>query len=322
MRLKGDPFALIFERGDEATRLACLALFDLADTPQWNACLVRLLKQQDADGAFPSQLAPESWGIQETVRYALLLLMVGMPVKGINVSSAVQSVLRNQNPDGGWCENPALEIPPHMTWLSNQRSITWLTADVVELLRGVGQGEQPRCQAALTWLRAMQNHQGGWPSVAEEATGQGDDLGDPDATAQITFLMGEIYGREDPAFQRGKRLFERHLDACARDAQRGYWIRARDGERQEIEVYTLTHLLLSSLVDPPRRLQGGYDMSDPRVRKILEALIEIQGQDSGWRPFFAEESSPLYTVLAVKVLILSGAIPREDLLDVVEPYAV
>ena len=93
-------------------------------------------------------------------------------------------------------------------------------------------------------------------------------------------------------------------------------------ERQEIDVYTLTHLLLSSLVDPPRRLQGGYDVSDPRVRKILEALIEIQGQDSGWRPFFAEESSPLYTVLAVKVLILSGAIPREDLLDVVEPYAV
>jgi hypothetical protein len=321
MMLKRDPFALIFEQGDDATRLACLAFFDLADTPQWNVCLVRLLKQQDADGAFPSQLAPETWGMQETIRHTMLLLKAGMPATGINVSSAVQFILRKQNPDGGWCENPALEIPPHMTWLSNQRSITWLTADVVELLRGMEQGEQPPCQAALTWLRAMQNHQGGWPSVAGEATGQEDGLGDPDATARATFLMGEVYDREDPAFQRGKRLFDRHLDACAQDAQRGYWVPARDGEREEIEVYNLTHLLLSSLVDAPRRLQGGYDVSDHRVRNILKVLIEIQGQDGGWRPFFAEESSPLYTVLAVKVLVLSGAIPREDLLDLVEPYA-
>ena len=322
MMLKRDPFALIFERGDDATRLACLAFFDLAHTPCGNARLVRLLRQQRADGAFPSRSDPMTWGMQETVRQTLLLLQAGMPATGVNASSAVQFVLRNQNPDGGWCENPALEIPPHMTWLSNQRSITWLTADVVELLRGVGQGEQPPCQAALTWLRAMQNHQSGWPSVAEEATGQEDDLGDPDATAQITFLMGEIYGREDPAFRRGKRLFERHLDACARDAQRGYWVQARDGERQEIEVYTLIHLLLSSLLDAPRRLQQGYDVGDPRVKRILEVLLEIQGQDGGWRPFFQEASSPLYTVLAVEVLVLSGAIPREDLLKLVEPYAI
>jgi hypothetical protein len=321
MMLKRDPFALIFEQGDDATRLVCLSFFDLANTPHGNACLVRLLKQQRVDGAFPGRFDPGAWGMQETVRYTLLLLTVGMPATGVNVSSAVQFILRNQNPDGGWCENPALEIAPEMTWLSNERSITWLTADAVELLRSVGRGEQPPCQAAVTWLRAMQNHQGGWPSVAEKAAGQEDDLGDPDATAQITFLMGEVYGREDAAFRQGKRLFERHLDACARDAERGYWVRARDGEREKIEVYTLTHLLLSSLLDTPRRLQEGYDVSDPRVRRILEVLVEIQGQDGGWRPFFLEASSPLYTVLAVEVLVLSGAIPREDLLDLVEPYA-
>jgi hypothetical protein len=93
--------------------------------------------------------------MQETVRHTLLLLKVGMPAACVNVNSAVQFVLRNQNPDGGWCENPVLEIPPQMTWLSNERSITWLTADAVEVLRSVGQGEQPPCQAALTGLRAM-----------------------------------------------------------------------------------------------------------------------------------------------------------------------
>jgi len=93
MMLKRDPFALIFERGDDATRLACLALFDLADTPHGNACLVRLLKQQRVDGAFPSQFDPETWGMQETVRHALLLLKVGMPATGVNLSSAANRML-------------------------------------------------------------------------------------------------------------------------------------------------------------------------------------------------------------------------------------
>jgi hypothetical protein len=157
----------------------------------------------------------------------------------------------------------------------------------------------------------MQNRHGGWPSVAKETAGQADGRGDPDATAQITFLMGEIYGQEDHVFQRGKRLFEHYLDECARDAERGYWIRARDGEWEEIEVYTLTHLLLSSLLDAPRRLQGGYDVGDPRVGRILEVLVEIQGQDGGWRPFFLKGSSPLYTALAVKVLVLGGPSPEK-----------
>lgn len=30
------------------------------------------------------------------------------------------------------------------------------------------------------------------------------------------------------------------------------------------------------LLDPPRRIQSGYDVSDPRVKQMMEALIEIQ----------------------------------------------
>ena len=321
MKLRHDPFPLIFTHGDAMTQQACLQFFGLSDSARGSRCQLAVIKQQRAGGAFPSRLDPQHWGMQETVRHTMLLVKAGLPREGVNVDGAVQFLLRRQNPDGGWSENPALEIPPQMTWLSNEHSITWLTADVVKLLRSVGRGEQPPCQAALTGLRAMQNRQGGWPSVARDTAKQEDDLGDPDATAQITFLMGEIYGQEDAVFRQGKRLFEHHLDGCARDAERGYWIRARDGERAEIEVYTLTHLLLSSLVDAPRRLQGGYDVGDPRVRRILEALVEVQGQDGGWRPFFSEESSPLYTVLAVEVLVLGGAIVQEDLVDLVRPYA-
>lgn len=54
---------------------------------------------------------------------------------------------------------------------------------------------------------------------------------------------------------------------------------------------------------------------------MMKALIDIQREDGGWRPFFAEESSPVYTLLAVKVLILSGMLVREALEDVVKRYA-
>jgi hypothetical protein len=67
------------------------------------------------------------------------------------------------------------------------------------------------------------------------------------------------------------------------------------------------------LLDPLRRLQSGYDVNDPRVIRMTEALVGIQREDGGWRPFWAAESPPVYTVLAVKVLLLSGMLVREDL---------
>lgn len=53
----------------------------------------------------------------------------------------------------------------------------------------------------------------------------------------------------------------------------------------------------------------------------MEALIDIQREDGGWRPFWAEESDPVYAVLTVKVLILSGMLAREDLEVAVNGYA-
>lgn len=313
MKLKYDPFALVFARGDAVTRLACLEFLGLRDSLRAKENLLGLIKGQRSDGSFPSRLDPENWGMRETVRSALWLLKLGLPPAGVNVDSAVRFVVGRQNPDGGWCENPALEIPPEKTELSNERSVTWITADVVELLRGVGMADSTVCEAAVAWLRSMQNQRGGWPCYAVDGADQRGDTGDPDSTVQITFLMGEIYGEDDPVYKKGRELFERNLDACSQDAERGYRIRARDGERVELDAYGLTFLLLSSLVDPPRRLQHGYDVSDPRVQRMMQALIDVQRADGGWRPFWSDESSPVYTVLAVKTLVLSGMVARADL---------
>lgn len=321
MNLKHNPFPLIFTQGDEATKLVCLDFFGLRDSPQAKGCLLDLIKQQRSNGSFPSRLDPENWGMRETVRNTLLSLKVGLPSKGVNVDTAVQFILSRQRPDGGWSENPSLDIPPRMVELSNEQGVTWITADIVELLRQVGMGECRECKAALEWLRAMQNRHGGWYCYSGSIGDQRDATGDPDSTSQITFLMGELYGKDDPVYPRGRELFERHLDECVQDVERGYRIRLRDGQREELDGYTLTHLLLSWLLDLPRRIQSGYDVSDPRVKRMMEALIEIQREDGGWRPFWSEESSPVYTALAVKVLILSRALAQEDLEPGVEAYA-
>jgi hypothetical protein len=321
MKLRDDPFPLIFARGDEATKLVTLQLFDLDDSPHAWSCLLELIKQQRADGGFPSQLDAKHWGMRETIRNALLLLRAGLPPEGTNVDAAVRHILDHRRPDGGWSENPALETPSEQTWLSTERSIVWLTADTVDLLRQVGRGESAPCRQAVQRLRATQSRRGGWPSLAPDPGDRQDVADDPDTTAQITFLMGEVYGAADPAYLGGKALFERHLDQCAQDAERGYWIRLRDGNREHLDVYHLTHLLLSWLNDAPRRIRGGYDANDPRVRRLMEALIDIQGGDGGWRPFFADQSSPRYTALAVRTLVLSGMIERQDLRPYVEPYA-
>ncbi len=162
MKLKHDPFPLIFTQGDETTKLTCLDFFGLSDSPQAEGCLLDLIKQQCSNGAFPSRLDPENWGMRETVRNTLLLLKVGLSPEGVNVASAVQFILSRQRPDGGWSENPSLAIPPWMVELSNEQGVTWITADVVELLRQVGMRECRECKAALEWLRTMQNRHGGW----------------------------------------------------------------------------------------------------------------------------------------------------------------
>jgi hypothetical protein len=314
MKLRYNPFRIILNQGDEYAILTCLEFFDLKDSSLAHACLLKMIKKQNPNGAFPSNLDTNHWGMQETMRNTLLAIRVGLPIDCLNVQSVVNFVLNHQQPDGGWCENPYLDIPPEQTWLSNRRSMTWLTADVVEFLRQCGMAETPEYQTGLEWLKEAQNQDGGWSSLSQENKDNQGAISDPDATAQISFLFGEFNGEDDPVYLRGKKLFEHYFEECVQDVQRGYQIRLSDGKKEELEVYHLTHLLLSWPLDPPRRFQAGYTISDPRVKLMMNALIDHQQEDGGWRPFWATESSPIYTVIAIKVLVLSGMLEKEGLL--------
>jgi len=316
MKLKLNPFPLIFEQGDTATKLWCLECLGLADSRWAHEWLLELIRAQRADGTFPSALDARQWGMRETVRNTLLLLVMGLSAEGANVAAAVRFVLEHPLAEGGWCENPGLDIPPfQQTFLSGRRGVTWLTADAVELLRQVGLGEGEVCQAAISWLRAQQNAWGGWPSVPPDEDEELPNRGDPDAMAQVTFLLGALFGVDDPQYRRGRELYEDFLNETAADAERGYRIRESDGSREDVEVYGLTHLLLSWLGDRPRRIHAGYDVHDRRVQSLMKALLACQADDGGWRPFWSDESSPLYAALAAKTLGLTGVVPMQDVRD-------
>lgn len=321
MRLNYNPFPFIFVYGDAAEKLACLNFFGFTDSRQAKDCIVNLIQQQSPEGTFASRLEPHEWGMKKTVRNTLFLREAGLSIHQVNIMSAVQFILSQQRADGGWSENKTLKIPPDMVELSSIHSVTWLTADVVELLRQVDMTEKRAWKKAITWLKKMQNQYGGWYCYSGAIGEQKKSKGDPDSTAQITFMMGEFFGDNDPTYYEGRKLFEQWLDEYVEDVERGYRIRLRDGRKENLDVYHLTHLFLSSLVDAPHRFHKGYDCRDPRVKKIMEKLIDTQLEDGGWCPFWANESSPVYTVLALKVLVSSGAIARENLHGNIKVYA-
>jgi hypothetical protein len=310
MEFKYDPLPFIFEKGNSFTKLCVLEMVDLWKSALGNELLLDLLKTQKKDGGFPSMIDRKQSGVKETERTANLLLRCKMPKDGLALSSCMKFLLRHQTQDGGFHENPKLTIPQDVVDLSSQKGVTWLTADMVDLLRLVGQENTKACQKAINWLRRIELPEGGW-SLFEE-----DQEVDPDSSAQVTFLMGDLLGKEDTLYKRGIVLYERHLQQRAEEAQTGFW--DRNGEEVENEVYHLTHLLGQSVFSGKRVAEAGYDFKDKRVKKIVGAIMSIQREDGGFRPFWAKHSDPLYTGIVLKILLWAKVMGKKSIRTMIE----
>jgi hypothetical protein len=311
MDFKYDPIHFIFAKGDHFTKLCVLELSGLIDTPLGNSLLLEVLKSQNKDGGFPSKIDPNFSGVKESERTAFLLLRCGMPKDSLNLSSCIKFILRHQTEDGGFKENPKLDIPEKIIELSNKKEVTWLTADVVDLLREFGLENNKACQIGIHWLRKVEKSGGGWGLFEGE-----EEQIDPDSSAQITFLMKELFGEEDPLYKRGIVLYEAHLTQVAKDAEAGFYY--RNEEKTENDIYHLTHLLGQSFFFGKRGAEAGYNTKDQRVKKIAKAIIETQREDSGWRPYWSEESDPLYTGLVLKILFWIGALSKGKIKSMTE----
>lgn len=308
MKMKYNPIRFVLEKGDETTRLDLLEFLGLLNSNEAMGLILNLLKTQMANGGFPSKFDPKIASIKETCRTSVLLLRCGIPVDRLNIQAAVNFLLKHQRENGGWSENPELSIPKEIVELSNEKSITWITADVIDLLRKTGLGSETACLKALNWLRTIQSRDGGWFMFE----GNGFEGTDPDSTARIVFLMKEVYGENDPVYVKGRQLTEKFLDSVAEDAERRYYV-APKGEKRTNDIYHLTHLFLAPLVDTEKRIESGCDLNDKRIKGIMNAIINAQCKDGGWRPFWSNESDPIYTVLALKLLYWTSTLKTKEL---------
>lgn len=308
IELRYDPIPLILSRSGPIDVLALLDEAGLMASSLAHERLLALVSMQRPDGGFPSALDPEHSGLLETERAVRRLLHGGLGPETLNVSAALRLLLQAQRPDGGWGENPALDLPARTHALSTTVGVTWLTAEVARTLQEVGTPETEEAYwLALNWLCSWQCQDGGWPLL------EGQDRSDPDSSTRITFFLQEVYGETDDVVQRGRAYYERCLTEVVRDArQRYYEVR---GERRGLDVYHLVDTVLE-----PESAAAGYTIHDERVRHIVEAIVDIQRRDGGWRPFWQEESDPFYTSYTLRALVWVGALEREELAEMVRRY--
>ncbi len=259
MEFRYDAVSFIFKKGDPFTKLCVLEMVGLEKTSPGKKLLLDILRTQKKDGGFPSKIDESLSGVKETERIASLLLRCGWPKDGLSLTGCMRFLLKNQTEEGGFRESPKLNIPEEVVELSNRKAVTWLTADLIDLLRQMGQEHTKACQKAINWLRRMETPQGSW-GLFEEDQGV-----DPDSSAQITFLMQKLLGKEDPLYKRGSVLFEKHLDQMAQNAQAGFYY--LKGEKRQNDIYHLTHLLGQSMFSGKRGADAGYNIGDERVKK-------------------------------------------------------
>ncbi len=306
--LRYDPLPLILNRGGPANVLAVLDEAGLLASSLAHENLLALITRQRPTGGFPSALDPNHMGVRETGRAVRLLLHSGMGLETVNVSAALRWLLSLQRPDGGWSENPALQLPPTAMGVSTSQGVTRLTAEVVQTLQEAGADDlaEPYWQA-LSWLYSWHCSEGGWPAVA------GSDQPDPSSSTLVTFLLQEVYGDCDPIVQQGRLYYERCLSGVAKDAQQRYYeVR---GERRGLDV----HHLVDTVLEVPAAV-AGYDINDERIARIVEAIVDIQRRDGGWRPSWMEESDPSYTAYTLRALVWVGALPREELAEMLQRF--
>jgi len=303
-RLKRDPIPFIMEKASEATKLSLLRTAGLLETRLAKDLILAVLKEQNPDGGFPNQFDQKASGLKATYTTAALLIRCGMPAQCFALQGALSFVLEQQRPDGGFAEAQGVLIPEWMTWESKEKSVTYYTARIIELLHLAGMDDTEAFKQALEWLRGMQNPDGTYPVYEGSET-------DPDTTVGVAFLMRELYGEDDGVYRKGKEGFEEYLTELAEDAERGYHL--HQGEQEENDIYFLTHLLHESAI------QAGYDLHDPRLQKVA-AICETQREDGGWQVFWTEGGDPSYSAYALELLVWLGVLSKEELRSKLLPF--
>lgn len=148
-KLKRDPIPFIMEKAGEATKLSLLLTAGLLETKLAKDLLLTILKKQNPDGGFLNQFDRKTSGIKATYTTAALLIRYGMPARCFSIQGALRFILKQQRPDGGFSEAADVPIPEWMTWENKEKSVTYYTARIIELLYLIGMDDTEAFKRAL-----------------------------------------------------------------------------------------------------------------------------------------------------------------------------
>jgi len=303
--LKYDPLPIIVERAPENAKLSLLSTLGLLHTRLAGDIISALMDRQNTDGGFPNQFDKKSSGLKSTYSTATVLLECGVSADSSTIKRAVQFVLKLQQPEGGFVEAADVPVPMSMSWESKERPVTYYASHICRLLSRAEQSDTLPFQKAVSWLKNAQLEDGSFPMT------EGGEP-DPDSTADIAFTIRDVCGDNDEAYLKSRERFEDCLSKFSQDVERGYYV--YEGKNQELDIYYLTQFLSKPII------KAGYDLGDKRVAKIVEAIVETQRPDGGWRTFWGAGSDPFYTCRTLEMLLLMDAVPRSAVSEDLRRY--
>jgi squalene cyclase len=276
--LHTDAVAFVLEHGNVYDKLYLYRTFGRAAD---QLLVAELLNLQSPDGGWPWMMhtgVPSS--VVTAARTLELLLKAGLAPSDHPATDATCFLLALQRSDGGWSESQALagQIPGDMPWISTAHSMTYATADVVNVLMNTEYAKRAPVNKAVAFLRRTQNDDGGWSPHVGQNSPPGTDIASMDVIVKALVLAGE-----------GKQ------SAILRWAAEAIVTNWEDWKYPACAASALNVML-----------RIGYQPDDPHVRGLVTSLVESQQDDGGWSPLAAGPSDPGQTAYCVKQLMKCG----------------
>jgi len=279
-KLRFDAVSYVLENGNAHHKLQTLIL--LGGNVEEQRRLTRELKSlQNPDGGWPWQLKKgNASGISQTARTLQLLWSVGEKKDSESSKRAVSFLLKEQNPDGGWSENPELEdtIPKESKWISTKYS-GFQTADAIIALIEAGYLRDERVKNAVDFLRKTQNEEGGWPSyVGPDYPYEGSDVAVTDHIVLAFLKFGE---------PKNSLVIKNAVKAL---------VKHRESWKEPVDAATALCVFLTL----------DYPVNHEYVEELGTNLVETQRPDGGWNYFGDLPSNPGQTLYCMEQLLKCG----------------
>jgi len=290
VRLKKNPFPFLLSEGDPIAILQILRTINCLRTKPGFDNLAAIISAQNNNGGFPRDLQkgfPSS--VKATYRTLRALYMVGIDKRSYIMTSALNWLLDQQNVDGGWHENPEVNLPKWMTWESTSKSVTWYTCQIGILLKQLEMQDTKAFKKIIGFFERSMLPTGGWSAV------KGLDKRDDDSTVGIADFLAQVLGGQYPAVSVARNIF---------DSSMAKLVSRIKSERID-DAYELTHLIS----DKPQNSM--HKTGDKRVKTLLKALGQAQREDGGWLTFYSGGKSDVpISVYSLQILVSHGVLQK------------